>query len=274
MIFVVRIAYFRESELAQLEHHGIDLVNAMVQRIRASGLLVPRTSWVPEGPHFVYNPSADLFFGRRGSGPLVVVWDTNLAIDYFEHGSALWFGKVMGDVLPPERGDQMESLQLIMALWVLRDIRFRLLPEFMSDSRRGLPAERVAQRSKAWGQFCSALALVAAKEDRLGEPLILPQAHLETALKRVPAGHDRGLVARAVRERAHVFLTCDKGILGAAPALRPHGLRIVDPVQLLEDLVAQGAFHCLVEPRYLYWSLPDQQRVAHLVLACVNAAPE
>jgi hypothetical protein len=208
-----------------------------------------------------------LFFGRRGSGPLIVVWDTNLLIDYFDHGRALWAGDSLPEILPSEQGEQLEALQLVMALWVLRDIRFRLLPGLMSDSRRALPPERVARRKAAWAQFCSAISLVAYDEEWVGEPLLLPASVLDAALRRVPAGKDRELVARAVREHAHVFLTCDKGILAAAPAFRSLGLRIVDPQQLFEDLFMQGAFHCLLGPRYLYWPMPDQQRVAHLILA-------
>lgn len=263
----MRIPYFADWELIELEHYGIDLVNVMVQRLRVSGLSVPETSWVPAGPHFDYDPSGDLFFGRRGSGPLVVVWDTNLLIDYFDHGRALWAGESLPEILSSEQGDQLEALQLIMALWVLRDIRFRLLPGLMSDSRRKLAPERVARRRAAWIQFCSAVSLVADEAEWVGEPLRLPASVLDAALSRVPVGKDRELVSRTVRERAHVFLTCDKGILATAAAFRPLGLRIVDPQQLFEDLLVQGAFHCLFEPRYLHWPMPDQQRVAHLILA-------
>ncbi len=113
----MRIAYFADWELAELEHHGVDLVNVMVRRIRTSGLPLPHTRTIPEGPHFEYEPTKDLFFGRHGRGPLVVVWDTNLLIDYFDHGRALWAGESLPDILPSDQGDQLEALQVIMTLW-------------------------------------------------------------------------------------------------------------------------------------------------------------
>jgi light-regulated signal transduction histidine kinase (bacteriophytochrome) len=94
--------------------------------------------------------------------------------------------------------------------------------------------------------------------------LILPDSALEAALAKVPIGNDRNLIRSAVRQGLHVFLTCDKGIQKAKSALSPFGLLIASPQELLGELFATGAFLCMLEERFLYWPMPDQQRVAHL----------
>jgi hypothetical protein len=94
----------------------------------------------PEGPHFVYDGAQHLFLGRRGRGPLSVAWDTNLLIDYFTYGSLLWKGEsipVDGDY-----GAELEGLQLILGLWVMRDIRFVILPDTIDDAKKQLSPER------------------------------------------------------------------------------------------------------------------------------------
>ena len=62
-------------------------------------------------------------------------------------------------------------------------------------------------------------------------------------------------------------MTMDKGILKQRQALKPFGLLLASPLDLLEELVACGAFHCMLEPHYAYWPMPDQMRVSHLIRA-------
>ena len=45
----------------------------------------------------------------------------------------------------------------------------------------------------------------------------------------------------------------------------PLGLLIASPQDMLEELAACGALHCLMTPTALYWPAPDQLRVAHLL---------
>lgn len=261
------IAYFHDCESAALEHHGLDLVRDMIHRLSLGGLRLPRRGPIPEGPHFVYLPNQPLFFGRQGRGPLEIALDTNLLIDYFQHGRALWAGDALPDIVADDHGEQLEALQLIVALWVVRDIRFRILSGFLDDSKKKLHPDRVQQRRGAWHEFRSAISLVADDGDFTGNPLSLPRSVLEAALAKVPAGKDRELIAEGVRRRVHVFATRDKGILAASRAFRPLGLHIVTPQDLLGDLADCGALDCLVDPWYLRWPLPDQQRVAHLIRA-------
>lgn len=266
------LVLFGDHEFSRLERYGIRLVNATIRRLRAQ-IASPFGGLPPvEGPQFVYEQGPQVFLGRRGRGALHIAWDTNLLIDYFEHGRALWEGESLPELLPGEHGEQLEALQIIVTLWVLRDIRFHILPRTITDSKRkDLSPERREQRLTAWREFCAAVSIVADEDEYRGETLILPRSELDRALAGVPAGNDRELVAAAVRMKVHVFLTRDRGILRAGKALSPFGLHITSPQDLLEDLACCGALSCLLQPEHLYWPMPNQQRVAHLVSALLRA---
>ncbi len=53
-----------------------------------------------------------------------------------------------------------KGLQFLVALWVLRDIRFIILPTTITDAKRKLTQERRASRLNAFREFTSALQLV------------------------------------------------------------------------------------------------------------------
>jgi hypothetical protein len=224
-----------------------------------------------EGPHFVYAENRRLFLGRVGRGPLRIAWDTNLLIDYFQHGRALWEGASLPELIPGTYGEELEGLQIVAAISVLRDIRFYILQGTLSDAKRALDARRLGERLQALREFAGALSAVDDNDDSQ-PPLILPDSELHRALKSVPGGSDRALVAESVRRRMHVFLTRDTAVLRAAAALRPFGLYIGAPLDLLEELAASGALFCLTDPRYAYWPLPNQERVADLYHATLATA--
>ena len=60
-----------------------------------------------------------------------------------------------------------------------------------------------------------------------------------------------------------------QGVLACKQGLRPFGLLIAAPGDLLEQLSACCALHCLLVPQAAYWPLLDQARVTHLI----NALP-
>lgn len=248
------------------EQWGVRLVEDSIRRLMLAGPMPPVERRV-EGPHFVYEDGPELFLGRRGRGPLLLAWDTNLLIDYFGHGAALWHGDDLPDATG-EYGLQLEALQLVMALWVLRDVRIVLLPASISDARKQLAPERYAARRQAFAEFARAISLVADDAPPPQPPLFLPDAALLEAVSRVPAGGDRTLVEQAVHAGAHVFLTRDDGVMKTAAALRPFGLVLATPQDLLELLAGSGALCCMLDPaRHLYWPFPDLQRVTHLARA-------
>lgn len=249
------------------EQWAVRLVEDSIRRLALVGPL-PTVDRRVEGPHFVYDEGPDLFLGRRGRGPLFVAWDTSLLIDYFDYGAALWRGDPLPEAVS-EYGLQLEALQLFMALWVLRDIRIVLLPGSLADARRQLTPERLAARRRAFVEFANAISLVSSDEtERPQPPLVLPDALLVAAAPRIPAGGDRTLVEQAARAGVHVFLTRDDRVAKAASALRPFGLVLAKPQDLLELLAGSGALCCMLDPiRHLYWPFPDLERVSHLARA-------
>jgi hypothetical protein len=258
-----------------VEARGLWLTNDTIGRIQANGLRLPWNVHPPEGPHFLYDDGPSLFLGRTGRGSLQVAWDTNLLVDYFEYGERLWNGEGLPSMMETTQGEELEGLQMIVSLWVLRDIRFHILPRVIDDSKRKpLAPSRRQKRLRAWEEFCAAIALVEGDDDQGARaPSLQPSEHeVAEALARVPKGNDRGLVADALTAGLHVFLTCDKGILKAREDLAPFGLLLASPQDLLMELGAAGALHCLFEPQHLYWPMPDQQRVSHLIQALGSGA--
>ena len=250
---------------------GSRLATAVSGRLRDEFMPSPETP-IFEGPQFVYAENRRLFLGRVGRGPLRIAWDTNMLIDYFQHGRALWEGASLPELIPGTHGEELEGLQIVTAISVLRDIRFYVLQGTLGDAKRALDARRLGERLQALREFAGALNAVDPNDECEPLPLILPDSELQRALTSVPAGTDRALVAESARRRMHVFLTRDKGVLRAAAALRPFGLYIGTPLDVLEELTACGALFCLTDPRYGYWPLPNQERVAHLYRATLATA--
>jgi hypothetical protein len=94
---------------------------------------------------------------------------------------------------------------------------------------------------------------------------VLPESERIRALDRIPHLLDRNLIADTIALGAHVFLTNESKLLARSEDLRPLGLRIASPPDMLEALAQCGAFHCLFAPEYLVWPLPDQARVTELL---------
>jgi hypothetical protein len=176
-------------------------------------------------------------------------------------------------LVPGTYGEELEGLQIIMAIWILRDIRFYILSGTIRDGKRALSARRLGQRLRAFREFAGALSSVEANDDeREPPPLLLPDSEFQRALRSVPIGNDRGLVEESVRQQMHVFLTRDANVLRARPALQAFGLYIASPLDLLEEITACGGLYCLTDPRFAYWSPPDRERVAHLYHATLAGA--
>lgn len=258
------------ESVSPLERSGVDLVNTMLRRIQLSSAEQPWPSLVPvpEGPHYVYEAAPRLFFGRRGRGPLNIAWDTNLLIDYFQHGLALWDGESLPDEIASSHGEELEGLQLIITLWVLRDIRFHVPRFFLRDSKRKpLSDQQQQQRRTAMREFLRAISLVADGEGSDAPTPREPHPAEREVLSRVPAGNDRVLVREALRSGMDVFMTRDRGILAARSAVSVLGMAVASPLDVVEELAGAGALHCLFQPENLYWPMPDQARVAHLLHA-------
>lgn len=245
----------------QLERYGVGLIQLAANRLskfRAStNGTVP-----PEGPQFRYDDGVELFCGRSGSGPLRIMLDTNIAIDVVEQGELLWEG--IPDA-SDERGEELEALQLLLAVWAMRDVRLYLPPVYYWDSKKPLAPERRRQRRAVLQEVAAALNLAGEPSEHPGvNELERETKLLKAVLADVPAGVDRTVVRQALVSDMHVVLTIDRGMRRAAPTLRCVGLQILSPQELLGPLAESGGLHCLIDPRTAYWPLPDQHRVSHL----------
>lgn len=252
-------------EMYRLETMGVELVGAMAARagVRGAGHASGAV-----GPDFDYARSPRLFGGRVGRGPLRVVLDTNILIDYFEHGRRMWEGRPMSDGADADYGEHLEALQLILSVWVLRDVELVMLKESLTDSKKKrLSVDRQKRNRNAWVEFYRALTHGPSPAATNGGTVSLPESVVDRVLEGVPAGGDRRLVRAALADGAHIYLTRDAGVVAAAPRLRGFGLSVMSPGDLLEALSAYGALDFLWDPASLDWSLPDQEKVAHLIWA-------
>lgn len=248
---------------------------------------------------FDYSNHPDLFLGRVGRGPLVVAWDTDILLDYLEHGRALWGDeglKVEGTAYREE----LETLGGLVDLYFVADIRFVVTPRNVSDARRELAEDRVRVRTRASRELTKALALAStgqqddavaleslgpdpgpgpglgqlalwpdevlrvAQERPVGPPPGLGGREAERALAGIPKGGDRDLVREALESGSHVFLTRDRLIRRSAPAFAPLGLLLARPTELLDRLVTEAFTPA---PGDSGAPCPDLQRVSHLIQA-------
>lgn len=257
------------AEMYRLETLGIKLVETMIARAGLLGTVPLERRVIVTGPDFAYEASPTLFAGRVGRGPLRIALDTNLLIDYFDHGHTMWSGESLTELHPDEEySEHLEALQLILAVWVLRDIELIMLKESLRDTKRGLLAPHLDQRNRnAWAEFYRALTHSPHHHNDMTTEPKLPSKLIDEVVKAVPAGGDRSLVRAALLDGAHVYLTRDKGVLHARSRLGALGLSVMSPADLLEALSMCGALNFLWDPASLYWPLPDQEKVAHMIWA-------
>jgi hypothetical protein len=183
-----------------LEERGLRMTAAMAHRMRL-GIDLELGPAVPPGPHFDYDAGPNLFLGRHGSGPLDVVWDTNVLIDYFQYGETLWNGEALPDTIDDEHGEQLEALQVVVSLWTVRDVRFHLLPRILEDAKRALSERNQANRVRALYEFANALTLATYYDDNPPQDAVASRSPsaLARLLESLPSGADRLLVEDAVR---------------------------------------------------------------------------
>ncbi len=186
--------------------------------------------------------------------------DTNIFLDFIDRARDIWLKDVEVD---GEYGEELEALQLIMAAWVIRDIRLYLPDTLRWDSKSDLSEERRAERGRAIREFDIALQLVGDFDDDPQDERVDARI-LDPLLAQVPMGCDRSIAREAAKSGMHVVLTRDKGFTKAKTGLRMLGILIATPQDLLGALMAAGAFHCLLRPECAYWPLPDQHRTSHL----------
>jgi len=261
------IAHFSLGPSDEFDEYAVSFVKSVrwqLQNISSS----PPAGPIPAGPHFDYALGPDLFSNRRGAGPLVVAWDTNIVIDYLTYGDQLWELRTEPDEFAdaePEHLVDLQLLRIVLAVWVMRTVEFVILRGSITDARKALSDERRNQRARLHLNFDEAIRLLVDPEDN---PVVFPAspAAVDAAVAAVPQGADRQLVRAAWTRGAHVFLTRDRGILGARADLRQIGIVPLTPGELFDELCACGAVLASWFPEnYATWPFPDLARVGMII---------
>lgn len=84
------------------------------------------------GPGFCYSAVPELFNARDGHGPLLAALDTNIVIYLQKYGNTILEGGDIKDI-DPWLADQLDYLGTILNMWLVRDIRFVVLPRGFTD---------------------------------------------------------------------------------------------------------------------------------------------
>lgn len=172
-------------------------------------------------------------------GPLVVALDSNILIDLQDHGRLL----VDGDELPPEVTrdpryvEELEQLEGLLNLWMLRDIRFVVTPRARSDGKRIRSEEASARRLATIDSIVESLAFQT--EEWGCDPSQEDPDVLRRIDARLPDGPDRDLVGEALSLGAHVFLTRDRRLSDRVRGMT-EGMWVVPPSRLLYELVTNS----------------------------------
>jgi hypothetical protein len=222
----------------------------------------PRREWSGSlsHPQFEYERTRAVFGNRAGWGPLLIAPDTNLLIDLVDAFDSVesHFG-IAGPLPFGDRTDRVSALRDLFALWFHRDIRWVISQHYLDDAKKPLSAARRADRRRVMEALGQDLA------DRGGihrgshdwdlddhERADREQWDIEDERSRIAVdpfaaqaesmltGHDGLLVADALRNGCHVFLTEDRGVLARAQTLFGWGIAAVRPGELLDALDEGG----------------------------------
>jgi hypothetical protein len=178
-----------------------------------------------------------LFLERRGIGPLLVGWDTNILIDWAQYGKQLMLGEDahLGGVGSAYE-EELIALGAFMQFWLTRDIRIRVFAIQKSDSRTPLTRIRTELRLKQLDDITAALEHVSweVEDDPDTAGSVAAQENwIEDSM-------DRKVVDAAVRGGCHLLMSRDRKLLSYGPAAKAHGIVLAPPSEVLDQLVIAG----------------------------------
>ncbi|WP_449407120.1 hypothetical protein [Microbacterium maritypicum] len=196
------------------------------------------------GLGFCYGSDPDLFrgCGALEDGPLLIALDSNIIFDLEDHGAAILDGEEIIGV-DAKLQAQLGALGQILELWLLRDIRFIVVPRTRLDYRKEPSVERVASRERTFRRIEAAVTFQAddwGDEHRrfLGERPAT--AAVEEAIARVSILD--GLMLRSAWDAGvDVFLTRDDTVLAAVADSPPSFPLVLDPAGLMGHLSSMGS---------------------------------
>lgn len=110
------------------------------------------------GPGFCYEADRDLFrgAGSLSDGPLLVALDSNIIFDLEKHGPAILEQETVTGT-DARLSHELIALGHIIDLWMMRDIRFIVVPRTREDYRRPPSADRLSERERTFQRIEHAL---------------------------------------------------------------------------------------------------------------------
>lgn len=120
--------------------------------------LNPLRAYGDGGPGFCYEADPDLFRGAGSllDGPLLVALDSNIIFDLEKYGPAILDQEEVSGI-DARLGIELLALGEIIDLWMMRDIRFIMVPRTREDFRRPPSADRMTERERTFQRIESAL---------------------------------------------------------------------------------------------------------------------
>ncbi len=192
---------------------------------------------------FCYDLDRSLFINASlDHGPLLVGLDTNVLIDLAEHGEAAFDKSELPESVREPHVSELASLAALIELWLVRDIRFIPLNRSLTDTGRGISADRMARRVATMQSLSESLAHLSG-EWALDDLAPMDEAHVQLARyidpALIPGVADRELVQESCRLGLDVFLTRDVRVVKASGL--PQGWPTIEsPKSLVARLTALG----------------------------------
>jgi hypothetical protein len=222
------------------------------------------------GPGFCYSAVPELFNAKGGHGPLLAALDTNVVIYLQKYGNAILEGDITGN-MDPWLENQLGHLGTILNMWLVRDIRFVVLPRGFTDYKKypktAYGEDRLRRRQDALTKIIAALRFQMQEwDDSQNNSETMSGAEsisagdlagdLVTDLDKIPAGADRELVFEALINDVDVFLTCDRKIIAASTDFGARGLTLATPRSLCEVLLDKSELALFTSGRMVHDDCP------------------
>ncbi|MDU0366881.1 hypothetical protein RWH45_06610 [Microbacterium sp. KSW4-17] len=195
------------------------------------------------GPGFCYPSDADLFrgAGSLADGPLLIALDSNIILDLEQHGTAI-LNQEQVDGIDSELQAELAALGAILDLWMVRDIRFIVLPRTRDDYRKPPPPARMKEREQLFEQIEAALTFQTGDWGQEHERFVGAREMAPEASELIDSVSplDGRMLTSAWNAGVDVFLTRDAKVLAACEDSEPPFPAVLAPSGLVNRLSTLG----------------------------------
>ncbi|PVW04774.1 hypothetical protein DEA06_08345 [Microbacterium sp. Gd 4-13] len=195
------------------------------------------------GPGFCYLSDADLFRGAGSleDGPFLIALDSNIILDLEQHGTAI-LEREEADGINAEHQQELAALGAILDLWMVRDIRFVVVPRTRVDYRKAPSPSRMVERERMFEHIEAALTFQTGdwgrEDERFGGARAMPPVAARLIDSVSPL--DGRMLTSAWNAGVDVFLTRDARLLAACQDGEPPFPAVLAPTGLVNRLAQLG----------------------------------